>query len=54
MNETKICPGCDREMSRYLKVCWGCFKYREDVTPLKYYEGSLEEWVHYANSRHDH
>ena len=26
-------------------VCWDCFKYRPDVTPYKYFQGSYDEWV---------
>lgn len=26
-------------------VCWHCFKHRTDVTPLKYFQGTYEEWV---------
>ena len=43
-NET-ICRGCDNPKSKGLVVCWNCFKYRKDVTPFKYFDGSLEEWL---------
>ena len=26
-------------------VCWDCFKYRPDVSPYKYFQGSYDEWV---------
>lgn len=43
-NET--CCGCGKakELPRQV-VCWKCFKYRTDVTPLKYFDGSLTEWL---------
>ena len=25
-------------------VCWTCFKYRNDLMPLKYYPGTFEAW----------
>ena len=31
-------------------VCWDCFKYRTDVTPLKYFQSSYDEWVKYLRN----
>lgn len=42
---TNICPGCDKESDSGGQVCWNCFKYRTDITPFKYFDGSLEEWL---------
>lgn len=32
-NQT-TCAGCGRQKDIGLVVCWDCFKYRQDVTPL--------------------
>ncbi len=40
-----ICPGCGGPKSGGCLVCWDCFKYRLDITPLKYYGGSLADWL---------
>ena len=39
------CPACKEEKALGLIVCWHCFKHRRDITPLKYYNGSLEDWL---------
>lgn len=39
------CLGCGNNKSLGLVVCWNCFKYRSDITPLKYYNGSFQEWL---------
>jgi hypothetical protein len=28
-------------------VCWHCFKYETRFTPLKYWDGSTEDWQKY-------
>lgn len=43
------CPGCGGEKQRGCVVCWPCFKHRTDVTPLKYFDGSLLEWIDMLN-----
>ena len=48
------CPACGAEKTTGCIVCWNCFKYRTDKTPLKYYEGSkkeddLQDWLDYVN-----
>ena len=50
---SQTCPGCGKPKALELVVCWGCFKYRTDVTPLKYFEGKddrnpLQEWLDYV------
>ena len=40
-----VCCGCGKAKSIGIIVCWGCFKYRQDITPFKYFDGSLSEWV---------
>ena len=39
------CPACGKEKDSGLVVCWECFKYSKDFTPLKYYQGSFENWL---------
>lgn len=39
------CVGCGGVKSAGAIVCWDCFKYRKDVTPFKYFEGTLEAWI---------
>ncbi len=42
----KVCLGCgEPKEAGVLIVCWNCFKYRTDITPLKYFEGTFEEWL---------
>lgn len=41
----ETCRGCGNPKTIGLVVCWDCFKYRTDVTPLKYYEGTFPEWL---------
>lgn len=43
--EDPFCCGCGRVKQLGAVVCWSCFKHRIDVTPLKYFEGSLTEWL---------
>ncbi len=57
---SEVCPGCNKPKALELVVCWHCFKYRTDKTPLKYFEGqqndSLQEWLDYiweTNSNSD-
>jgi len=41
------CKGCDNPKAIGLIVCWKCFKYRPDVTPLKYYDGTFKQWINH-------
>lgn len=41
---SELCAGCNRHKDIGLIVCWKCFKYRTDITPFKYFEGTFEEW----------
>ena len=43
------CPGCGKPKQLGCIVCWDCFKYRSDITPLKYYDGSLVDWLNEYN-----
>ena len=40
-----VCRGCNGEKGTGLIVCWPCFKYREDIVPFKYFDGTLSEWL---------
>ena len=40
-----ICPGCGKPKQIGCVVCWDCFKYRTDIKPLKYFDGSLADWL---------
>jgi hypothetical protein len=40
-----VCRGCGEAKETGLMVCWPCFKYREDIVPLKYFNGTFEEWL---------
>lgn len=40
-----FCPACGEEKGLGTVVCWDCFKYRKDVTPLKYSGLSFEDWL---------
>ena len=40
-----ICRGCSEAKETGLVVCWPCFKYREDIVPLKYFDGTFTEWL---------
>lgn len=39
------CRGCNRSKKTGLVVCWDCFKYRKDITPVKYFNEFLEAWL---------
>lgn len=39
------CAGCKKSKEIGLVVCWDCFKYRDDVIPFKYHNGSIESWL---------
>jgi hypothetical protein len=48
--------GCRKEPSgpAGLLVCWECFKYRQDITPLKYTEdGDFLRWLQSLPVRFD-
>jgi len=56
LNETEIrksclCPGCGNVKPVGCVVCWDCFKYRQDVTPLKYFDGCVNEWLEMVRSK---
>lgn len=40
-----ICKGCGEPKDVGMIVCWECFKYRTDITSLKYYEGTFAGWL---------
>ena len=40
-----VCRGCGGEKDTGLVVCWSCFKYRDDIVPLKYFDGTFSEWL---------
>lgn len=40
-----ICRGCGKEKGEGQIVCWQCFKYRKDIVPYKYFEGTFVEWL---------
>ncbi len=39
------CIGCTKPKAVGLVVCWECFSRRTDIVPLKYFEGTLVEWL---------
>jgi hypothetical protein len=43
-----ICFACGSEKQVGCVVCWDCFKHRQDVTPFKYYDGNILEWLEYV------
>ena len=45
----QTCPGCGKAKQAGCVVCWDCFKYRTDITPLKYFDGSLADWLNKYN-----
>ena len=40
-----VCRSCNGEKETGLIVCWPCFKYREDIVPFKYFDGTLSQWL---------
>jgi len=40
-----ICCGCGAPKEPGLIVRWHCFKYRDDIVPFKYFDGSLAKWA---------
>ena len=40
-----VCPGCGGAKDPGCTVCWGCFKYRKDVTPKKWSGTTLRQWL---------
>ncbi len=46
----QTCRGCGDDKGLGLVVCWGCFKYRTDFTPFKYYGGTLQDWLDYIKA----
>ena len=40
-----VCRGCGGEKEIGLIVCWPCFKSREDIVPIKYFDGTFWEWL---------
>lgn len=51
MRNSQVCLGCNKEKQLGTVVCWNCFKYRTDATPLKYFQGTIEEWLKYLKER---
>lgn len=43
------CCGCGGHKDTGCVVCWQCFKYREDITPLKYDGRSVADWLNANN-----
>ena len=40
--QATTCPGCRKRKDAGCIVCWHCFKYRTDCTPLKYWTAGLD------------
>lgn len=44
-----VCVGCGKPKEPGLLVCWDCFKYREDIWPLKQFvesgKGTFWDWL---------
>jgi hypothetical protein len=47
------CRGCCGPKDVGCVVCWPCFKYRKDITPMKWFPGPLQEWLDLAKEAHD-
>ena len=45
-----VCRGCGGIKQPGCVVCWGCFKYRQDVTPFKYFDGDINEWLEHVRN----
>ena len=45
LEERARCRSCNGEKETGLIVCWPCFKYREDIVPFKYFDGTLSQWL---------
>ena len=41
----EVCPACGAPKDIGTVVCWDCFGHRQDTTPFKYFDGSLNEWL---------
>jgi len=39
------CRGCGKPKAVGDVVCWPCFKGRTDIVPLKWFDGTLEQWL---------
>ena len=48
MRQETVCRGCQTEDLGTL-VCWHCFKYRDDIQPLKYWPHGVASWLNLAN-----
>lgn len=45
IRDAENCLGCGKDKPKGCMVCWDCFKYRKDITPFKYFDGSLADWL---------
>ncbi len=39
------CRGCGKEKPSGCVVCWDCFGHRQDVVPLKFFNGEFHDWL---------
>lgn len=39
------CPGCAKQKDKGLVVCWTCFKNDNPKPALKWFDGTLLEWL---------
>ncbi|MCX7428806.1 MAG: hypothetical protein NTW96_24670 [Planctomycetia bacterium] len=53
MRAEAVCRGCGKPKDAGCIVCWGCFKYRTDITPFKWFDGTIEEWIATAQKGRD-
>ncbi|MBU0478307.1 hypothetical protein KKC91_07040 [bacterium] len=45
MRDEKVCRGCGSPKDKGSPVCWDCYKYRKDITPFKYFDGDISQWL---------
>ena len=45
LRQLSVCCGCGGSKNVGCVVCWDCFKYRKDITPLKYDGRSVADWL---------
>lgn len=45
------CPACNQNKEQGSLVCWDCFKRRDDIIPLKFYQGTFNQWLILAKTK---
>lgn len=52
VRKLSICPVCQHPKEQNALACWDCFKGRNNVTALKYYNGDFKQWVELARQEY--